>query len=58
MVPWTLHSLPKDGEASVAREMAQLELVGRGRLARRMASLGPPFTQLLEQGSGCDRRTQ
>ena len=28
---WIPHSLPKDGEASVATEMAQLELFGRGR---------------------------
>lgn len=43
LASWTPHSLPKDGEASVATEMAQLVLFGKGRLAGRMASPGPPF---------------
>lgn len=48
---WIPHSLPKDGEASVAMEMARLELFGRGRGTGRMASLGLPFPSHF--GPGC-----
>ena len=51
LTSWTPCSLPKQGEASVAMEMIQLVLFGRGRWARRMASLGPAFPSHLGPGS-------